>query len=246
MFDRNFGFITGGFKQMSTAGKEAGTDVAHELIASPAITITEPGYVYIYLSNESPSLVEVYFDDFKVTHTKSPVIQQQDYYAFGLAFNSYQRENSTSNQYLYNGKEKQDELDLGWMDYGARMYMPDIGRWGAVDPLTEISRRWSPYTYAYDNPIRFIDPDGMWASSVTKTDAMDAVSGMMEGSEKKKEKESSEGSSLADLNSGRSDGDKSGGDSEMQPRVKNAWNGLYWHMHNLRSRESKATNARGA
>jgi RHS repeat-associated protein len=164
VFDRNYGFITGGFKQITTAAKEAGADVPHELLQMPApITITQPGYVYIYLSNENPTTVEVYFDDFKVTHTKSPVIQTDDYYPFGLTFNSYNRENSVANPHLYNGKEKQDELGLDWLDYGARMYMPDIGRWMAIDPLADLSRRWSPYTYAYNNPIVFIDPDGMLA-----------------------------------------------------------------------------------
>jgi RHS repeat-associated protein len=114
--------------------------------------------------------VEVYFDDFKVEHVKSPVIQSQDYYPFGLAFNGYQRENSLANQYQYNSMEQQDELSLNWLDYGARMYMPDIGRWGVVDPLSEASRRWSPYAYAYNNPIRFIDPDGMFAECVNCQD----------------------------------------------------------------------------
>jgi hypothetical protein len=49
-----------------------------------------------------------------------------DHYPTGLTFNSYSRENATPQDYKYNGKELQDELDFGWLDYGSRMYMADI------------------------------------------------------------------------------------------------------------------------
>lgn len=164
IFDRDFNLIPekSGYKRITTAAKEDTTNVPHERIAPDGdIIVGQAGYAYIYLSNENETPVEVYFDDFRVEHVKSPVVSSQDYYPFGLTHSSYQRENSLSNQYQFNGKEKQDELGLGWDDFGARMYISDIGRWVVLDPLGEKMRRYSPYNYAFNNPIRFVDVDGM-------------------------------------------------------------------------------------
>lgn len=49
-------------------------------------------------------------------------------------------------------------------DYGARMYMPDIGRWGVVDPRSENTKK--TYSYVWNNPINFWDPTGMEGESV--------------------------------------------------------------------------------
>ncbi|MEO1450152.1 MAG: RHS repeat-associated core domain-containing protein, partial [Bacteroidota bacterium] len=89
------------------------------------------------------------------------VLQVEHYYPFGLRM---QRENmvisSNESQYLYNGKERQDELGLNWYDYGARMYNPAVGRWNGVDALAEEFHSWSPYNYVMNNPVIYIDPDG--------------------------------------------------------------------------------------
>jgi RHS repeat-associated protein len=84
------------------------------------------------------------------------IVETNNYYPFGLMHN-FTATTTNAYQYKYNGKELQE---TGMYDYGARFYMPDIGRWGVVDPLAETSRRFSTYMYALDNPIMFIDPDG--------------------------------------------------------------------------------------
>ncbi|SEJ26030.1 RHS repeat-associated core domain-containing protein [Dyadobacter koreensis] len=118
-------------------------------------------YVKDHLGN-----VRVVFDE------TGKIIQKSDFYPFGLEINkdnpvTSQASRNTTNRYLYNEKELQD--GTGFLDYGARMYMPEIGRWTAVDPLAEISRRFSPYVYGFDNPVRFIDPDGMAAKDPQKS-----------------------------------------------------------------------------
>jgi RHS repeat-associated protein len=64
------------------------------------------------------------------------------------------------NEYLYNGKMMQDEMGLGWLDYGARFYDPVLGRFHSLDQLSEKFSFQSPYCYAANNPIRFIDKNG--------------------------------------------------------------------------------------
>lgn len=98
------------------------------------------------------------------------IIEENNYYPFGLKHNGYNPNTTSTNialKYKYNGKELQEDnigaQQLNLYDYGARNYDPAIGRWMNIDPKAETSRRFSPYTYALNNPIFFIDPDGMEA-----------------------------------------------------------------------------------
>ena len=89
------------------------------------------------------------------------IIEENNYYPFGLEHKGYNSVvNGTHYPFGYNGKEENDELGLEWLDFGARNYDASLGMWMNIDPLAELMRRHSPYNYAFDNPVYFIDPDG--------------------------------------------------------------------------------------
>jgi len=90
------------------------------------------------------------------------VLQTNDYYPFGMASTKNFESGGGAhqpNKYLYNNKEEQ-EMPGKWLDYGWRMYDPQLVRFHSVDPHSENYLSVSSYAYVGNNPIIRIDPDG--------------------------------------------------------------------------------------
>ncbi|MBX2895773.1 MAG: hypothetical protein KF763_10045 [Cyclobacteriaceae bacterium] len=120
----------------------------------------EEGFIFAYVSNESPTLVDVYFDDVVMTHTKGNVVQYNEYYPFGMqTANSWTRENVTGNNFLANGgTELNTTSNLYDLDF--RNYDPALGRMYGVDPMASKYSSLTPYNYSFNNPVMFNDVNG--------------------------------------------------------------------------------------
>lgn len=104
------------------------------------------------------------------------IVAAYDYMAFGMIAKSF---NPTGARYQYNGKEV-DHIGLGGggatYDYGFRIYNPQIARFLSVDPLAPDYPWYTPYQFAGNNPIKFIDLDGLEpATNEDKQAAIDKV-----------------------------------------------------------------------
>lgn len=86
-----------------------------------------------------------------------------DYYPFGLTFNSYQRENSVDQRWKFQGQEHIEDLGLNWDSFKWRNHQPDIGRFLNVAPLAESFYHNSPYAFSENKVTNHIELEGLEA-----------------------------------------------------------------------------------
>ncbi len=99
------------------------------------------------------------------------VLQTTAYYPFGMRMEGedYVQNAGREDRYLYNGKELDTDFGLNLYHYGARMYDVAVGRFTGTDRFAHKFAFQSPYAYAANNPIKFIDVNG---DSIKVTDAL--------------------------------------------------------------------------
>jgi RHS repeat-associated protein len=161
LLDEQFNYVPSGSGFIRVEG--AGTLVT---LANSNIPITKSGYLFVFLSNESQN-TDVYFDNLTIQHVTGPLLEETHYYPFGLVMAgiSSKAAGKLENKLKYNGKEEQrkefaDGSGLEWLDYGARMYDNQVGRWGMIDEKAVKSMHESPYILCSNNPIIYMDPNG--------------------------------------------------------------------------------------
>jgi RHS repeat-associated protein len=157
VFDEQFQYVaaSSGFEQVGDSEDFS----LHEL---SDLTISKNGYLYVYVSNETPN-IDVFFDNLQVTHIRGPILEETHYYPFGLTMAgiSTKAANNFSNKQKFSSQELNSDMDIGWYEFAFRFMDPQIGRFLKIDPLASKYVYNSTYAYAENKVTIGIDFEGL-------------------------------------------------------------------------------------
>ena len=134
----------------------------------PGVSGTRNIWLYVLVTSTNRTQPWHFTVDNAEITTQSPgilreadVVAYQDYYPFGMQMPG-RFASGEDYRYGFNGMEKDDEVKGAGnsLDFGARIYDSRIGRWMSLDPLMSKYPHLSPYNFAANSPITFLDPDG--------------------------------------------------------------------------------------
>lgn len=142
------------------------SDPHRALSVAPLLTLgtADPPYVILDLHVDHLGSVRLITNDAGQVHTT------HDFFPFGKEYN---RVADPYNSKLFTGHERDKETGLDYML--ARYYSSSLSRFLSSDPGNKargnlrVPQRWNLYTYARNNPLAFIDPDGREEIAVTIT-----------------------------------------------------------------------------
>ena len=123
-------------------------------------------YVYVYNYTDQVGDVRLSYADLDKNGsvTKAEIIEESNYYPFGLkhkGYNTAQLAIGKPYKYGFQGQELQDDFGLNWSSFKWRNADISTGRFMSVDPLSETYEWQSVYAFGSNQPVHAKELEGM-------------------------------------------------------------------------------------
>jgi len=147
----------------------ASGDSNHLLVGPTNMVVRRGGWLYVYVSNESNQ--NVFFDNIVASHKRGPVVEQSDYYAFGLEILGISSKAAVAAEYDVNrkkfqGQEYTTDLDVDYYEFKYRFHDPSIGRFIQIDPLASDYVYNSTYAFSENKVTSSVELEGLESLSL--------------------------------------------------------------------------------
>jgi RHS repeat-associated protein len=138
------------------------------------VTIVDDKFRYVYNYTDHLGNIRLSYSDADANGTidSNEIMEENNYYPFGLKHEGYNSDVVLLSDYKYNGQEFQDELGLNWYNYRHRNYDPAIGRFMGIDPISEQYFTLTNYQFAHNNPVWKIEIEGLEGEATTNRDVI--------------------------------------------------------------------------